>query len=126
MSTEEEQEQVYWITRWALTEGILRWEPEEPQDVTVVDGVLVIQRWHTDYSNQGGPSATEREPAHLAAHEWALSEAEAVEKVRVVAGKKAIELEKRLRRFAAINNGTRAVRVKSVSKSNNWSAWGIE
>lgn len=68
MSTEEGP--VYWITRWALTEGILRWEPEEPDDVSVVDGVLVIRRWNTDYSNQGGPSATERQPAHLAPHEW--------------------------------------------------------
>lgn len=115
------------ITRWALTEGVLVWEPQEPDDVKVCeDGSLEIVRYRSHFAGGHGEFTESYSPAFVAAGEWARTEEEAAAQVRAMAAAKASRIEKRVARLRRLAGSVELIKTKPAKKSANWRAWGID
>jgi hypothetical protein len=119
-----------YLTRWALTEGILAWTPKEPDDVSEQNGVLVVKRWvNTPVYDDNGSHHYEPDegpPARFPSHEWARTLEEAQANVAELARRKLTSLERRHARLRRVIETAKQAKVKDAAKSRNFEAWGLE
>lgn len=119
-----------YITRWALTEGVLVADLDDAYVKVLDNGTIEISRMRGRYDSEGQPD-DEYAPAFIVADEWARTEEEARAQVAALATKKAETLRRRAARIERLAKRAEKVaqglpvRVKDAGKSQRWSDWGL-